>query len=93
VYSSFQSKIISINQFDIIVHTLPYSPTQHHFSELGPDATAVVDKIADRLGLEKIGWIFTGFARDELLNSQEVIEIGEIYSRFNLIAQNFIGLN
>ena len=32
----------------------------------------MVDLIAERLGLERIGWILTGLPRDELLTADEV---------------------
>ena len=42
-----------------------------------------VDKIAERLGLEKIGWIYTGYAKEELLNSQEAVEITKLQLKFS----------
>lgn len=42
----------------------------------------MVDKIAERLGIEKIGWIYTGLPRDELLNSSEAIEITKLQLKY-----------
>lgn len=45
--------------------------------------TKVPDLVAERLGLERIGWIYTGLPRDELLNAQEVYEIAKLQTIYS----------
>lgn len=42
----------------------------------------LVDRIADRLGLEYIGWIFTSLPTEELLTSHEVYGISQLQLRY-----------
>ncbi|CAD7947267.1 unnamed protein product [Amoebophrya sp. A120] len=64
-----------------------YEPVQPQsdfvqFSKIPDAGSDLADKIANRLGLEKIGWIYTGLPRDELLNAQEVLEIAHMQQRY-----------
>jgi len=43
----------------------------------------LVDKIADKLGLEQIGWVYTALPTDELLTSHEVFGIGQLQLKFS----------
>eukprot|EP00397_Hematodinium_sp_SG-2012_P015891 GEMP01016193.1.p1 GENE.GEMP01016193.1~~GEMP01016193.1.p1 ORF type:complete len:489 (+),score=117.12 GEMP01016193.1:80-1546(+) len=43
----------------------------------------LADRIADRLGLEFIGWIFTSLPTDELLTSYEVYNIGKLQLKYS----------
>mmetsp|Transcript_4823 Transcript_4823/g.11874 ORF Transcript_4823/g.11874 Transcript_4823/m.11874 type:complete len:539 (-) Transcript_4823:273-1889(-) len=74
-----------------------YEPEQSgadfvQFSRLPDSASELSDKIAKRLGLEKIGWIYTGLPRDELLNAQEVLEIAKMQQRYSTSA-HYSGYN
>lgn len=53
------------------------------FSKMDQTHLRVPDQIAARLGLEKIGWVYTGLPRDELLNSSEVVEIAAMQELFS----------
>jgi len=47
------------------------------------DQKHLVDRIADKLGLECIGWVYTALPTDELLTSHEVFGIGHLQLKFS----------
>ncbi|CAD7975139.1 unnamed protein product [Amoebophrya sp. A25] len=69
------------------IYEPPQSEQDHvTFSNLPDDGTKIADQVAERLGLEKIGWIYTALPKDELLNSQEVLEIAKLQQKYRTSA-------
>ena len=59
-----------------------YEPPQSDGQFLPDPLLATVDEVTSRLGLERVGWVFTGPARDGLVTAQESVRIAELQLKY-----------
>lgn len=60
------------------IYEPPQTPVGDAVTMLDDPKKEIVTKITDRLGLEPIGWIFTGLPREEFLTSSDVSQIARL---------------